>query len=251
MFSDNWDLYCGPAPSPAELWTQWNFDPLAIALMLALAVAWRVVGRRDAVGRAAFGAATILLAVAFLSPLCALTTALFSARVAHHVILIGVTAPLLSIALPWRSGPLLPLSALTILNALVLWIWHAPSAYQWAVVGAVPYWLMQLTLLASAWLFWREVLSPLAQRGGAVIALLAFVAQMGLLGALLLFSPFAVYAPHFSTTSAYGLSALSDQQLAGLLMWVPAMIPYLSGGVWLTLKLVEKLPGTARSQWMQ
>ena len=135
----------------------------------------------------------------------------------------------------------MPLSALTLLNALTVWLWHAPSAYEWAIVGAGPYWLMQLSLLATSWLFWREVLSPLARTGGALIALIAFVAQMGLLGALLVFAPFPVYAPHLASTAPFGVSALADQQLAGLLMWVPAMVPYLLAGIWLVLHMTNAL----------
>ncbi|WP_332715545.1 cytochrome c oxidase assembly protein [Pelagibacterium mangrovi] len=238
------DAYCGPPPLPSDLWLQWNFDPFAAGLMAALFGAWLLAGRRDTTGRLALIGAFGLIVIAFFSPICALTTALFSARVAHHVVLIGIVAPLLAIALPWRDGPLLPLAPLTILNALILWIWHAPSAYEWAIYGAGPYWLMQLSLLASSWLLWREVLSPLARSGGALVALAAFIGQMGLLGALLVFSPFAVYAPHLSTTAPYGLSALADQQLAGLLMWVPAMLPYLGAGLWLVLRLTNGLSNT-------
>src|SRR5690606_16297351 len=157
-FSMNFsDAYCGPPPLPSDLWLQWNFDPFATGLMAALFGAWLLAGRRDTTGRLALIGACGLIVIAFFSPICALTTALFSARVAHHVVLIGIVAPLLAIALPWRDGPLLPLAPLTILNALIVWIWHAPSAYEWAIYGAAPYWLMQLSLLASSWLFWREV----------------------------------------------------------------------------------------------
>ena len=233
------DVYCGPPPLPQDLWFRWSFDPFAAVLMIALFGSWLLWGRRDAIGRSALMAAMALIFVAFFSPLCDLTTALFSARVAHHVILIGVIAPLVAIALPWRTGPLLPMSALALLNGLTVWLWHAPSAYEWAIIGAGPYWLMQLSLLATSWLLWREVLSPLARVGAALIALVAFIAQMGLLGALLVFTPFPVYAPHLATTAPFGLSALADQQLAGLLMWVPAMVPYLLVGVWLVLRLTN------------
>ncbi|SDH15098.1 cytochrome c oxidase assembly protein [Pelagibacterium luteolum] len=249
MLFDDSIAYCGPAPVPATLIFQWNFDPFAFVAIIALVYAWLMVGRRDSVGRAALMGAIGLIVLAFFSPLCALTVSLFSARVFHHVILIAVIAPLLAIALPWRSGPLLPLAAVTLLNALLVWIWHAPSAYEWAVMDAAPYWLMQISLLGSAWLFWREVLSPLTRNGAALIALVAFVAQMGLLGALLVFSPFAVYSIHFQTTAAFGLSALSDQQLAGLLMWVPAMLPYLAAGLGLLMRLVKGQPEAQRAGW--
>lgn len=245
------DIYCGPPPLPADLWLRWTFDPYAILLMAGLVGAWLLSGRRDRMGRLALTGALALIAIAFLSPLCALTAALFSARVAHHVILISIVAPLLAIALPWRNGPLLPLSALTLLSALTVWIWHAPSAYEWGIQATLPYWLMQASLLITSWLFWREILSPLARIGGSLIALATYIGQMGFLGALLVFSPYAVYAPHLGTTAPFGLSALADQQLAGLLMWVPAMLPYMAAGLWLVLRLTNALPGSRRSSLSQ
>jgi putative membrane protein len=59
------------------------------------------------------------------------------------------------------------------------------------------------------------------------MAHLTLIVQMGLLGALITFAPEPLYAPHFLTTKPYGLSAHDDQQLAGLIMWVPAIAPYL------------------------
>jgi putative membrane protein len=101
-------------------------------------------------------------------------------------------------------------------------------------LASVPaYWLMQLSLLGSAWLVWRSVLTPATQPGPALIALVATIGQMGLLAALIVFAPKPLYAVHWASTAAWGLNPLTDQQLAGLLMWVPAMLPYLGGGLWL------------------
>lgn len=249
MFFADFEPYCGPAPIPSTLLAQWTFDPFAAIMIVALVGIWLIGGRRDAIGRNALIGAMALIIIAFFSPLCALTTALFSARVFHHIALIAIIAPLLAIAFPWRTGPLLPLSAVTMLNALTVWIWHAPSAYEWAIFGALPYWTMQLTLLGTAWLFWREILSPLARQGAAMLALLAFIAQMGLLGALLVFSPFAVYAPHLHTTGAFGLTALSDQQLAGLIMWVPAILPYLAAGLFLLMRMLNRSEPSREAGW--
>lgn len=221
------DPYCGPAPIPATLLGRWNLDPLIFLALLGLVFVWLQWGRRDDKGRMALAGALALIAVAFISPLCALASALFSARVFHHVILIAGIAPLLALALPWRAGPLLPLSALVILHAAFVWIWHAPDPYLWALSHDAIYWAMQMTLAGSAYLLWREVLSPLTRSGPGLMALLATVMQMGFLGALLVFAPQPVYIAHFSATEAFGLSALGDQQLAGLLMWVPASVPYI------------------------
>lgn len=223
--------YCGVAPLPAELWARWNLDPWLIAALVLIAVfgfARESCDRR----RLAFSSALALMVVVFVSPLCALASALFSARVAHHVILVAAVAPLLAVAFgKLRTLPdaksLISLTTLTLVHAIVLWLWHLPTPYRFALSSDGGYWLMQLTLLGSAYLLWREVLSPATARGGALLALLGTVVQMGLLGALLVFAPRALFTPHFGATLPFGLTEIADQQLAGLLMWVPAMLPYL------------------------
>jgi putative membrane protein len=222
--------YCGPAPLPAEVWTRWNLDPLLIAplVLFILAIA---LGRPAAHPRAVV-AAIALMFVLFISPFCALSSALFSARVLHHVILVSAVAPLLAIAFPAQRHPV-PLAPLVVIHAVLLWLWHTPGAYAWGLATVPAYWLMQVSLLASAWLMWRAVLSPASQPGAALIALAATIGQMGLLGALIVFAPRPLYAVHFDSTWPWGLSPLMDQQLAGLLMWVPAMLPYLGAGLWL------------------
>lgn len=235
--------YCGPAPIPATLAGRWNLDPLIFLAMVALVVVWLHWGRRDDKGRMALVGALALIGIAFISPLCALASALFSARVFHHVILIAGLAPLLAVALPWRAGPLLPLSALVVLHAAIVWIWHAPDPYLWALSNDALYWAMQITLTGSAYLLWREVLSPLTRSGTGVMALLATIMQMGFLGALLVFAPQPVYLAHFTTAQAFGLSALGDQQLAGLVMWVPATVPYIAVAL---LRLADMLAPRTR-----
>ena len=224
--------YCGPAPEPQALLAAWNLDAVAIALCAALVLAHLRSGQSRAghgEGRIPLFLGVGVLLVLFVSPLCALTVALFSARVAHHVLLIAVAAPLLALAFPERrdSGLRMPLSLLVGIHAVTVWLWHAPPVYEVAIFGALPYWTMQASLLASAVLMWRRILSPATQIGLALLALLASVVQMGMLGALLVFAREPLYAPHFTTTLAYGLTPLSDQQLGGLVMWVPAALPYL------------------------
>lgn len=226
MQTEPYVAYCGPAPVPESLWLAWNFDPFVLGAMAAGLAIWWSCGRRDRVGRNSLGSGYGLIFVAFISPLCALSVALFSARVAHHVILIAAIAPLLAIAFPWRGGPSLPLSALVILHAAIVWIWHAPDPYAFALSSHAAYWLMQATLFGSAWLLWREVFAPKTPIGSLVMALLATIMQMGFLGALLVFAPSPVFAAHYFTTEVFGLTPLEDQQLAGLLMWVPAFLPY-------------------------
>lgn len=225
--------YCGPAIAPADFWTRWNFDPLLMTALLALAglVAF---GRTE--NRRAGWAAVALLALVFISPLCALSSALFSARVLHHVLLVAAVAPLLALAFPLRrmGGP--PVALLIGLHACAMWVWHAPGPYSFALASVPAYWLMQLSLLLSAWLLWRAIFSPLTASGMGFMALGATIAQMGLLGALLVFAPRPLYGEHLASTAAWGLSPLADQQLAGLLMWLPAMLPYVAVALTLAWK---------------
>jgi putative membrane protein len=222
--------YCGPAAMPGDLLTRWNFDPPVIAALIGLAVV--IASGRVANARAGQGALA-LLATIFVSPLCALSSALFSARVLHHVLLVAAAAPLLALAFPVRRLPLLPLAVLVGAHMIILWVWHMPGPYEWGLATVPAYWLMQASLLGSAWLLWRAILESTTQVGSALVALVATIAQMGLLAALIVFAPRPLYEVHFASAAAWGMTALADQQLAGLLMWVPASLPYLGVGLWL------------------
>lgn len=209
--------YCGAAPVPETALGAWNFDPFLLFALTALLI----LMRRDARGVAAMA----VLTLAFVSPLCALSVALFSARVVHHLLLVLVAAPLLAAALPGRAGRG-SAAVWFLLSTAALWLWHVPAAYDFALRDMAVYWVMQVTLLGSAIGFWRAVLG---QEPGfhALLWALAGLIQMGLLGALLTFAPQALYAAHAVAPLSWGLTPLGDQQLGGLIMWVPAMLPYL------------------------
>jgi putative membrane protein len=230
--------YCGPAAVPGDLLTRWNFDPLLVAAFAALAIV--IASGRVANSRACW-AALLLMATIFISPLCALSSALFSARVLHHVLLIAAVAPLLALAVPLRRMLSPPLAALVGLHTIILWIWHMPAPYEWGLASVPAYWLMQASLLVSAWLLWRAIFVSTAQLGAALVALVATIGQMGLLAALIVFAPRPLYAVHFASTAAWGMNPLADQQLAGLLMWVPASLPYLGVGLWLAWSSLRPL----------
>ncbi|QFT96002.1 Cytochrome c oxidase caa3 assembly factor [Roseovarius sp. THAF8] len=172
-------IYCGQPPPPAELWASWNLDPAVLAALLGL----MVLLRREPAGLAAVA----VMFVAFVSPLCALSSALFSARVLHHVLLAAVAAPLLAVACRGRGGPglALPFSVST----AVLWIWHVPASYDFALSNVAVYWLMQLTLLGSAVWFWRDRFATQDAPVDRLVFVVAGLAQMGMLGAILTFAP--------------------------------------------------------------
>lgn len=234
-----WHPYCGPAPTPDELLGDWNFDPLLLTLMTAAAVAaWlRTEADRQPLLATAFAVAIVL----FVSPLCAWTSALFAIRTVHHLAIVALLAPLLASAL--RLERLLVFRGLTAWTAtalLIFWLWHAPELYAWALRSDAAYWLMQLSLIGSAAGFWAAVRA--ASVPSAIVALLAAVVSMGLLGALLTFAP-ALYAPHMLTTAVWGLSPVEDQQLAGLIMWAPGAGIYLAAALALLARLLRSDSG--------
>lgn len=159
--------------------------------------------------RRLFWAALALAALLFVSPFCALSSALFGARRA-----------LLVLSLPREASPAGGLLLWTGVQALTFWFWHAPPVYGWALSSDAGYWLMQAMHVVTAVGFWSSVRR--AQAPVAVIALFLTMVQMGVLGALITLAPRTLYAPHFFGPSLWGLTALEDQQIAGLIMWAPA-----------------------------
>lgn len=214
--------YCGPAPGPLTLLAAWNLAPLPLALAAAPLLA---AGLVPAVRRGPALVAAAALLVAFVSPLCALTTALFTARTLHHLVLLLVAAP--ALALAWRCRAAGAGVAGFVGLSLFLWLWHVPAAYDLAWRSVSAYWLMQAGLIGSAWAFWSGVLGGERTEAGMgeVGLVLALAGQMGLIGAILTFAPRLLYPQHLGATDAFGLGALADQQLAGLVMWVPGMVP--------------------------
>lgn len=209
--------YCGAASLPAEWISRWNFDPVLLSgLMLCAAFALRAKHPQLAISGVA------VLALAFVSPLCALSVALFSARAIHHILIVAVAAPLIALAWPSRRvhGLGLPLLVAT----ATLWLWHLPSLYDRALIDSAIYWVMQTSLLATAIGFWRAIFA--APAVPATLAAIFAMVQMGMLGALLTFATQPLYQAHVGTTLPWGMDQLVDQQLAGLIMWAPGTIPY-------------------------
>jgi putative membrane protein len=240
--------YCGTPPVPGELWQSWNFDPILIAGLLAIAAGYSVGATRSAaIGhwqRRAFFAGWALTALLLVSPLCSLTVALFSARVGQHMLLTLVAAPLIVFGQPLAAARALlgrstdapsmtgsPMLA-TLAFAALLWIWHAPAPYQATLSSDLGYWAMHLSLFGSALWLWQAILTAGASgRWQGVATCAASSVQMGMLGAIITLAPAALYAPHALTTLPWGMTALQDQQLGGLIMWVPGCAVLLVSGV--------------------
>lgn len=220
--------YCGTPPLPGELAARFNLDPILIAALLAIAALHILRTRR--VVSAATGWA--IGAVAFVSPLCALSVSLFAARIAQHMILLLLAAPLIAIALPDRPAMRRPaaLWGASVVFLIALWFWHMPAPYEATFRSAALYWLMHLSLFGSGIWLWAVLLrqhGPQALAAGVVASV-----QMGLLGAVIALASWPMYRPHYATTEAWGLTPLADQQLGGVLMWVPGCLLFL----WVALR---------------
>ncbi len=216
--------YCGEGPSPDGWLARWNFSPELLVALLALALAMFVY--RGSLRRDPAIAALVCLVFVYVSPFCALGSALFTVRILHDVILAAVLAPLTVAALRLERvetpGSLVMWTAI---HALTFWLWHAPPLYEAAMSSDAVFWIMQVSIVGTAAIWWAKVVRSPAP--AAAIALLATMVAMGALGALLTFANRAFYAPHWLTTHVWGLSPIEDQQIAGLVMWAPASLIYL------------------------
>jgi len=219
---------------------------------LGIARLWRRAGpgRGVPVWRAGcFAAGMLVLVAGLLSPLHDISDRLFSAHMVQHVLLMAVGAPLLALGagpgaiawgLPrrWPRGfglatrivgrPLTRIDTATVLHALALWLWHAPAAYAAALSSDAMHWLQHASLLGTALLFWQAVLgrSGRANPAGAIAGLFLTALHTGLLGVLLTLARAPLYPGQSSAAHDLGLSVLEDQQLAGLVMWVPGGLIY-------------------------
>jgi putative membrane protein len=137
------------------------------------------------------------------------------AWLAHHPALLG----------SWRALTE-PLGAWT-LHALALWIWHVPALFQHALENEGVHVLQHVSFFVSALFFWWSILGRPAHRNGTAIAsLFTTMLHTGALGALLTFAPRVWYPDYGAAAAAFGLTPLEDQQLGGLVMWVPAGAAY-------------------------
>ena len=207
---------------------------IAIALVL-LAVAYLRDARRSRrfEQSVAFLAGWLVLAIALLSPIDSLAATRFWIHMAQHELLMLVAAPLLVIADPLRAllrvtphAVLRPLRHATpvlaaLLHAIALWVWHVPVLYEAGIANEGVHAAQHVCFLSTALLFWWTVLRR-APGGVAVLCVAATMIHMGLLGALLTFAPTPLYEGY----------TLQDQQLGGLIMWVPATFVLLLAGLW-------------------
>jgi cytochrome c oxidase assembly factor CtaG len=246
----------------------WNWNPWILA-SLAIAVFGYVRGLRrmnsavlcrifGGLRYAAFAAGIVTLFTALISPFDTLDDQLFSAHMVQHLVLLMIAPPLLIFGRPalaclwafpltarraigrvWiRSGlkhavhVLMSPIFVWLLCSAVLWFWHLPGPYGWALGSESVHAFEHVCFFVTSLMFWSLVLKPVGRRrmdyGSTLLFVATFGVQTGLLGALLTFAGHPLYAAHLSTTAAWGLIPLEDQQLAGLIMWIPASLIHLT-----------------------
>lgn len=219
---------------------------------------------------AASGVVVLLLATTW--PLDAYGDWSLAAHVAQHMLLIAFVPPLLLAGQPMAvAAHALPagwaravhrafgaisaratgsLLAASVAHGAALCAWHVPSATTLAVENEPVHWAMHASFLASGlWLWaamWRRLRDPRVGAGAGVVAMVAVMMQMGFLGALLTFASRPLYAIYAERAPRLGLDALADQQLAGVLMWVPSCLPYLAGAMWLLAQGFARLARRSR-----
>lgn len=250
--------------STPSLWGEpWSWEP-AIVLPLAVLLAVYALGalRRGHVANlrwrhSSFLAGWTSLFFALTSPIHELGEQLFSAHMLQHEILILISAPLVSAAHPgatclWAFAPrqragvgswvhrieqsavvhffTKPLSA-WILEAAALWLWHIPTLYEATLHSGWVHAAQHLSFLGTAVLFWSALYGvgrPALNYGAATLYVFGTAVHCSALGALLTFSTVLWYPAYSGTTAHWGLTPLQDQQLGGVIMWVPSGLVFIA-----------------------
>ena len=259
----------GQPPAPHDLWSAWSLHPVLLGGLLLAAWAYRR-GQRSGPKRPVdtwrarcFTAALVALGLALLSPLDALSSALASAHMVQHLLLLLVAAPLLALSAPssailrgsplavrrasgrWRRrvglthgnlGVLRHPAAVWLLSVGVIWFWHAAAPYDAALGNELVHVLEHASFLVTAVLFWHVVIgvrgAARVSGGLGVLLVFAMAMQSVFLAVLLTFARTPWYSGYATTTASWGLDPLADQQVAGVIMWIPA------GGIYLAAALV-------------
>jgi putative membrane protein len=253
----------GAPVTPEELLRTWEFDPLIVTgLILSAFLYARGASRKRGIQgweQACFWGGWFFTAVALVSPLHPWGEALFSAHMVQHEILMALSAPLLVLGRPlvpflwalpesWRGGVgraftrgwpartwaflVTPLVA-WLLHFVALWAWHIPVLFEATLTSDLVHSLQHISFFVTALIFWWSVICGHARERfiSGVFYLFTTVIHTCVLGALLTFSTQLWYPLYSASTEPWGLTPLEDQQLGGLIMWVPASLAYVIAGL--------------------
>jgi putative membrane protein len=250
-----------------ELLEAWSFDPFVILSLLVSAGVyslgiyrlWSESGVGSAIsvrGAIAYALGWLSLVVALVSPVHRWGEVLFSAHMTQHEILMLISAPLIVLGRPliaamWalprplrlNLGKTASTAVVTrtwafftgatvafIVHGVALWVWHIPFLFQATLTNDLVHTLQHASFLGSALLFWWAIIygkRGVASYGAGVLYLFVTSVHSGILGAFLTFTRRVWYPIYAPTAAEWGLTPIEDQQLGGLIMWVPAGVVYI------------------------
>jgi len=253
----------------------WSIDaallaPLIVTLalyMTGIISLWRKAGVGHGVSLmqvACFFVGWLCMAAALVSPLHQLSRQLFVAHMIEHELVMAIAAPFLVLSRPlgrllwafpgaWRrpvarfsSGAAYlagwdvlsrPIPA-TVAHAAAIWFWHVPAIFDAALGNEALHWLQHLSFLVTALFFWWAMFVSHRQMGTSIACLFVTGLHTGALGILLAMAQHPMYPLQARLAEVYGMDPLSDQQLAGIVMWIPAGFIYVSvalalAGLWI------------------
>lgn len=249
--------------TPRDFLSGWNFNPVVVFTIASAIVAYSIlVGRRGRPGF--FAAALVALALALLSPINLLATGvLFSAHMVQHLLLLLIVPAFALLSLPASHGdapaaPGVPAVAILgwVLGVGAMWFWHAPTLCNAAAVRPAVHAVQTLSLLGMGTAFWWPILSPHSSDrlmpGYGIAYLFSACLACSALGIMLTFTTVEVCsifsAPLLSPSPWAGLRDSipfeRDQQIGGLLMWLPMCLVYVAA-IFLELSrwMGEERPG--------
>jgi putative membrane protein len=250
---------------------EWDFAPLVVVPLGVTAVLYAGgllrLWRRAGFGRGispwaatSFAAGWLTLVVSLVSPMAWLSEILFSVHMTQHTLLLLVAAPLLTFGHPvlawmWALDPsrrealahafrkpallrvwhrvTAPL-AVFLIQAVALWLWHIPAWYEAALRSDVIHALEHVSFVVAGSLFWWAMVEGRYGKSGyglGVLYVFLTAIHSSALGALLTVAPSVWYGEYARQAAAWRLDALADQQLAGLLMWIPAGVIFIVFGL--------------------
>jgi cytochrome c oxidase assembly factor CtaG len=230
-----------------------------------------------------FLAGLLLVLLALESPLDAFAGFLLQVHMVQHLLLIMVAPPLI-----WFGQPVIPLlrglpgsllrdglgpflrwhalrrAGRALTHPIVCWLamtsaivfWHMPRWYDLGLGSPAWHMVEHMSFLSAALLFWWPVVGvwparPRWPRPALILYLVLADVVNTALSAWLVFSSHVVYRTYSLVPRLGGISALSDQSTAGMLMWVPGSIAYLIPAFVITMRAFggssEKRPRLARS----
>ena len=218
----------------------WDWEPSVIVGCAALATGYIAIVRKRRFHRSPYflvGVALLLLDL--VSPIDTLADGyLFSMHIVQHFLLALVIPPLLLLGTAaFELGSLNKLERVLgqppvswLLGVGTMLAWHIPALFNAALANDGLHIFQHLSFLITGTIFWWPILGPLEDRHlstlGAVSYLFSACVCCSLLGAFLTFGPSGLYPAY---VGYWGLDPKSDQQLGGMLMWVPGCFVYLSG----------------------